>query len=68
MVAEEFRYKIDNLRCLEAAGFLKVYKDILHPTLILKILDVQDHITGFKLVLISAIAKEYYKFPKRLFD
>jgi hypothetical protein len=68
VVAEEFRFKIDNLRCLESTGFLKVYKDKLHPTLILKLLNIQDHIIGFKLVLLSAIVKEYYKYPSKQFD
>jgi len=64
LVKEQDAHFIDDLKMIEDWGFLKIYKNRLHPTFIPQFLEIQYQLNMFKLVLISAIVKEFYQIPQ----
>lgn len=64
LVLKHDAHFIDSLKKVEAWGFLKNYKDRMHPSLLPKIIEISDSLTMLKVVLMSAVGKEYARYPQ----
>lgn len=63
LVTNEDSHFVEDLKKVEAWGFLKNYKDTMHPSLLTELLEVQETLVMLKLMLMSAVVKEYARFP-----